>query len=58
MYFLTPGQGAVFEEFVALRRADGLDIDLIDGAEVRRLVPPIRADVLGGEPTARRTPRW
>ncbi len=48
MYFLTPGQGAVFEEFVEVRRADGLDISLIDGADVRRLVPPIREDVLGG----------
>jgi glycine/D-amino acid oxidase-like deaminating enzyme len=47
MYFTTPEQGAVFEEFVAARRADGLDISLIDGAEVRRLVPPIRSDVLG-----------
>lgn len=48
MYFTTPEQGAVFEEFVDVRRADGLDITLIDGAEVRRLVPPIREDVLGG----------
>lgn len=47
MYFTTPEQGAVFEEFVAARRADGLDMSLIDGAEVRRLVPPIRDDVLG-----------
>jgi glycine/D-amino acid oxidase-like deaminating enzyme len=47
MYFMTPDQGAVFEAFVAARRSDGLDILLIDGAEVRRLVPPIRADVLG-----------
>ena len=47
MYFMTPDQGAVFEAFVAARRADGLDVSLIDGAEVRRLVPPIRADVLG-----------
>ena len=47
MYFLTPDQGAVFEAFVAARRADGLDMTLIDGAEVRRLVPPIRDDVLG-----------
>ncbi len=47
MYFTTPEQGAVFEEFVAARRSDGLDMTLIDGAEVRRLVPPIREDVLG-----------
>ena len=47
MYFLTPAQGAVFEAFVAARRADGLDMTLIGGAQVRRLVPPIRDDVLG-----------
>lgn len=47
MYFLTPAQGAVFEAFVTARRADGLDMTLIDGAQVRRLVPPIRDDVLG-----------
>lgn len=47
MYFTTPDQGAVFEAFVAARRADGLDMELIDGADVRRLVPPIREDVLG-----------
>lgn len=47
MYFTTPEQGVVFEEFVAARRRDGLDMTLIDGAEVRRLVPPIRQDVLG-----------
>ena len=47
MYFTTPEQGAVFEAFVAARRADGLDMEMIDAAEVRRLVPPIRDDVLG-----------
>lgn len=47
IYFNTPEQGVVFEEFVAARRAHGLELELIDGAEVRRLVPPIRADVLG-----------
>lgn len=47
IYFTTPEQGRVFEEFVAARRADGLDIELIDGAEVRRQVGPIRPDVLG-----------
>lgn len=47
IYFTTPEQGQVFEEFVAARRADGLDIELIDGAEVRRQVGPIRPDVLG-----------
>ena len=47
IYFNTPEQGTVFEEFVAARRAHGLEVELIDGAEVRRLVPPIREDVLG-----------
>lgn len=47
IYFTTPEQGRVFEEFVPARRADGLDMELIDGAEVRRQVGPIRPDVLG-----------
>lgn len=47
MYFTTPEQGAVFEEFVNARREEGLDISLIDGPGVRRLVPPVRDDVLG-----------
>ena len=47
IYFNTPEQGRVFEEFVAARRADGLDMEIIDGAEVRRFAPPIREDVLG-----------
>lgn len=46
-YFNTPDQARVFEEFVASRQADGLDMELIDGADVRRLVGPIRPDVLG-----------
>ena len=48
IYFTTPEQGEVFGEFVAARRRDGLEVELVDGAEVRRLVPPIRDDVLGG----------
>jgi glycine/D-amino acid oxidase-like deaminating enzyme len=48
MFFLTPEQGEVFEQFVEARNADGLQMELIDGAEVRRLAPPIRPDVLGG----------
>jgi glycine/D-amino acid oxidase-like deaminating enzyme len=47
IYFLTPEQGRVFEQFVARRRDDGLDMELVDGAAVRRLVGPIRPDVLG-----------
>lgn len=47
IYFTTPEQGAVMAEFVAARRADGLEMELIDGAQVRGLVAPIRPDVLG-----------
>lgn len=47
IYFNTPEQGRVFEEFVERRQEDGLDMELIDGAAVRRLVGPIRPDVLG-----------
>ncbi len=47
IYFASPEQGRVFEEFVARRRDDGLDMELITGAEVRRQVGPIRPDVLG-----------
>jgi glycine/D-amino acid oxidase-like deaminating enzyme len=47
IYFTTPEQGDVFEQFVAERRRNGVEMELIDGAEVRRLVPPIREDVLG-----------
>ncbi|HEX6657179.1 MAG TPA: FAD-binding oxidoreductase [Ilumatobacter sp.] len=47
IYFKTPEQGVVFEEFVKARQADGLDMELIDGRTVRELVGPIRPDVLG-----------
>ncbi len=47
IYFKTSDQAAVFEEFVSARRADGLNIEIIDGSDVRRLVGPIRPDVLG-----------
>lgn len=47
IYFKTPEQGVVFEEFVKARQADGLDMELIDGAAVRDMVGPIRPDVLG-----------
>ena len=47
IYFTTDEQGAVMAEFAAARQADGLPVELIDGAEVRKLVPPIRPDVLG-----------
>lgn len=47
IYFNTPEQGAVFEEFVKARQADGLDMELIDGPEVRGMVGPIHDGVLG-----------
>lgn len=47
IYFKTPEQGVVFEEFVKHRQADGLEMELIDGQTVRELVGPIRPDVLG-----------
>jgi glycine/D-amino acid oxidase-like deaminating enzyme len=48
IYFTDERQAPVFEQFVAARRADGLDVSLVDGAEVRKLVGPIRPDVVGG----------
>jgi glycine/D-amino acid oxidase-like deaminating enzyme len=47
IYFTDEAQVPVFTEFVEARRADGLDMHLIDGAEVRKLVEPIRSDVVG-----------
>jgi glycine/D-amino acid oxidase-like deaminating enzyme len=47
IYFTTSEQAVAFKEFADARRSDGLDIEMIDGDEVRRLVPPIREDVLG-----------
>jgi glycine/D-amino acid oxidase-like deaminating enzyme len=47
IFYLTPEQGDVVEEFVAARCRDGLPMEMIEGAEVRRLVPPIREDVMG-----------
>jgi glycine/D-amino acid oxidase-like deaminating enzyme len=47
VFFVTPEQGRVMDEYVAARNADGLEMELIDAADVRRLVPPIREDVLG-----------
>jgi glycine/D-amino acid oxidase-like deaminating enzyme len=48
IYFTDERQGPVFEEFVAARTHDGLDMSLLSGAEVRDLVKPIRPDVIGG----------
>jgi len=47
IFFATPQQGQVMREFIEARGKDGLELELLDGAEVRRLVPPIREDVLG-----------
>lgn len=47
IYFTDERQAPVFEEFVAARRADGLEMELIDNKAVRELVKPIREDVLG-----------
>jgi glycine/D-amino acid oxidase-like deaminating enzyme len=47
IYYTDERQAPVFEEFVAARRQDGLDMSLIGNAEVRELVGPIRPDVLG-----------
>src|SRR5205823_4606390 len=53
IYFTSAEQRVVFEEFVEERRRDGLEMELIEGAEVRRLVAPIRDDVLGASFCAR-----
>jgi glycine/D-amino acid oxidase-like deaminating enzyme len=37
----------VMQEFVDVRRGHGLDLELLGPDDVRRLVPPIRPDVLG-----------
>jgi glycine/D-amino acid oxidase-like deaminating enzyme len=47
IYFHDERQAPVFEEFVAARQADGLDMSLIGNKEVRDLVGPIREDVAG-----------
>jgi len=47
IYFTDERQAPVFEQFVEARRKDGLDMSLIHAREVRRLVQPIREDVLG-----------
>lgn len=47
IFHLTEEQGAIMRDFVAAVQADGFPMEYIDGAEVRRLVEPIREDVLG-----------
>lgn len=47
IYFTDEAQAPVFEQFVEARRRDGLEMSLLEGPEVRKLVKPIREDVLG-----------
>jgi len=47
IFHLTEEQGAIMRDFVAAVQADGFPMEYIDGDEVRRLVEPIREDVLG-----------
>jgi len=47
MFFKNPEQVVSSRSSWPPRRADGLDMELIDGRAVRELVPPIRADVEG-----------
>jgi glycine/D-amino acid oxidase-like deaminating enzyme len=53
IFFTTPEQAAVAREFVAARCADGLPMELVDGDAVRRLVRPVRPDVVCGAYCAR-----
>jgi len=48
IFFTTPEQAAVARDFVAARCADGLPMELVDGDAVRRLVRPVRPDVVCG----------
>ena len=47
IFYTTEEQGAIVREFVETVQADGYPMEHIDGAEVRRMVEPIREDVLG-----------
>lgn len=47
IFYTTEEQGQIVREFVASVQADNYPMEHIDGAEVRRMVPPIREDVLG-----------
>ncbi|NKX56675.1 NAD(P)/FAD-dependent oxidoreductase [Arthrobacter mobilis] len=47
IYFHDERQAPIFKEFVEARQADGLDMTLLDGKEVREKVGPIREDVVG-----------
>ncbi len=47
IFYTTEEQGAIVREFVETVQADGYPMEHIDGAEVRRMVEPIRQDVLG-----------
>ena len=47
IFYTTEEQGEIVREFVSTVQADGYPMEHIDGAEVRRMVQPIRQDVLG-----------
>jgi len=47
IFYTTEEQGAIVRELVETVQADGYPMEHIDGAEVRRMVEPIREDVLG-----------
>lgn len=47
IFYTTEEQGEIVREFVETVQADGYPMEHIDGAEVRRMVEPIRQDVLG-----------
>jgi glycine/D-amino acid oxidase-like deaminating enzyme len=47
IFYTTEEQGVIVREFVESVQADGYPMEHIDGAEVRRMVQPIRQDVLG-----------
>lgn len=46
IFFTNDQQAAIAAEFVAARSSHGLSMELIDGGDVRRLVPPVRSDVV------------
>jgi glycine/D-amino acid oxidase-like deaminating enzyme len=47
IYFFTEEQRAVVREFVQQRRADGVDVRLLDGTQAREMVPMLPESVLG-----------
>ncbi len=47
IYFTSEAQGAIVREFVERRTADGVPMQLLDGAEARELAPILPDSVLG-----------